>query len=120
MAFTYESMESIIPNAVMRKRIYNGDLLTYLIKPTDGYALHDTSYDVPVQDPITMEDTGVLLGYRTTEGSVGANYDFTTTEMLDEAGNTVTAYGERQFFCKPITEVPENQLYNTDPETETI
>ena len=110
MAYTYESMETIVPNAVMRKAYNNGVFKTYRIKPDVGYVLHDSNYDsieeVPVLDsegnqvydeyemPVVNEIT--VLGYRPTEGSVGYNYDWTSFEMLDEAGNTVTAYGSRQ------------------------
>lgn len=133
MAYTYEPMETIVPNAVMRKAYNNGVFRSYWIKPADGYVLHDSSYDGyeyrpvlddfgdPVYDeygtPVTEEV--VVLGYRPTEGSVGYNYDWTSFEMLDEAGNTVTAYGSRQFFCKPIDEVPENQIFGvTQPQPE--
>ena len=125
MAYTYESMETIVPNAVMRKAYNNGVFKTYRIKPNVGYVLHDNAYDfltfVPELDENGNEvydESGmpvgtdvITLGYRPTEGSVGYNYDWTPTEMLDEAGNTVTAYGSRQFFCKPIDEVPENQIF---------
>ena len=119
MGFSYETVTPIIPNTTMRKRIYNGNPLQYLIKPVDGYVMHDNGYDVPEEDEITGEET-IILGYRPSEASVGINYDFSTTEMLDETGNTVTAYGTRQFFCKLRTEVPENQIFGSDPNTETI
>lgn len=120
MAFTYETVTPIIPYTTMRKCIFNGNPLTYLIKPVDGYVMHDTGYDIPEGDG-TTENENITLGYRTSEGSVSINYDFSTTEMLDEAGNTVTAYGERQFFCKPRNEVPENQIFGTgNNETETM
>lgn len=128
MAITYEPMESIVPNATMRKRFTDGEFRQYLIKPDSGYVMHDQGYDLPIYEPVYDEfgnwvdeiDTGrVQLGYRRTEGSVGYNYDWTPSEMLDEAGNTVTAYGSRQFYCKPIDEVPENQIFGiTQPQPE--
>ncbi len=122
MAYTYESMESIIPNAVMRKRLSNGVLRSYLIRPAEGYLLHYNSYDVPVLDENdNIVDGEFVLGYRSTEGSVGYNYDFTPVEMQDETGATVTAYGSRQFFCKPISEVGEGAGIfggNTEPKPE--
>ena len=125
MAWTYEPMEYIIPNATMQKGYSNGTHRVFLIKPNTGYILHDNTYDfltfVPELDENDNEvydENGMLvgtdintLGYRPTEGSVGYNYDWTPVEMLDEAGNTVTAYGSRQFFCKPIDEVPADQIF---------
>ena len=122
MAYTYEPMETLIPNAIMRKRLRDGVLSSYLIKPAEGYLLHDNNYDAFIYDEETLEPIGVeSLGYRSTEGSVGYNYDFTPVEMQDETGNTVTAYGSRQFFCKPIDEVGEGaEIFggNTEPEHE--
>ena len=130
MAFTYESIDSFVPNATMRKRFNNGLFTHYMIKPVAGYAMHDIGYDTireeavvdeygnPVYDDygIPMVSEAPVLGYRTTEGAVGHDYDWTPVEMLDEAGNTVTAYGERQFFCKPIDEVPADQIFGvTNP-----
>ena len=120
MSITYAYMESIVPNAAMRKRYTDGDFRQYLIRPNGGYVMHDKDYDLPIYEPVYDEfgnwvdevDTGrVRLGYRRTEGSVGYFYDWTPVEMLDEAGNTVLAYGERQFFCKPIDEVPADQIF---------
>ena len=117
MAFIHEPVTPIVPNTTMEK-IYNdsGRFIQYGIGPCNGYAMHDINYDQPIYDEETMEEIGVLLGYRTTDGTVGANYDWTPVEMLDEAGNTVTAYGDRQFFCKPIDEVPADQIFGvTNP-----
>ena len=124
MAWTYEPMESIVPNATMRKGYSNGVHRVYLIKPNDGYVMHDNAYDDYVQRPVLDEfgefmydEFGMvvteevrILGYRPTEASVGYNYDWSTTEMLDEAGNAVTAYGHYEFFCKLINEVPADQI----------
>lgn len=125
MAITYESMESFVPNATMRKRLTDGVLGQYLIKPNTGYVMHDSAYDFFDYSPVLDEEGNqifdeydnpmfnetVILGYRTTEGSVGYFYDWTPVEMLDEAGNTVLAYGSRQFYCKPIDEVPADQIF---------
>ena len=135
MAYTYEPMETIVPHAIMRKAYDNGVFRTYRIKPDFGYVMHDSNYDfieeVPLLDecgdPVYDEYGNLVveeitrLGYRPTEGSVGYNYDWTSVEMLDEAGNTVTAYGSRQFYCKPIDEVPENQIFGVvAPQPETM
>lgn len=130
MAWIYEPMETIIPNATMKKGYLDGVLKVYLIKPNPGYVLHDSAYDwyedVPVLDEYgepVYDEYGMpmyteiqRLGYRPTEASVGYNYDWTSVEMLDEAGNTVTAYGMYQFFCKPETDVPSDYIFGvTNP-----
>jgi len=109
----YEPMDSIIPNAVMRRKLVDGVLANYRIKPADGYVMHDNGYDYLEERIVIDKTTGketteyvTILGYRLTEASVLASYDFSTTQILDEAGNIVMAYGNRQFFCKPITDVP--------------
>ncbi len=117
---SYETMETLIPNAVMRKRLTDGVVRGYLIRPAEGYLLHDNAYDRFAYDEETYEPIGIeSFGYRSTEGSVGYNYDFTPVEMQDETGATVTAYGSRQFFCKPIAEVGEGaEIFggNTEPD----
>lgn len=110
MAFTYETATPIIPNTTMRKRLRDGVFVQYLITPNEGYVLHDTAYDMPQIDQDTGEEY-IILGYRTTEGGVAARYDFATGTMLDEAGNTVTYYGDRQLYTKLATEVPEDQIF---------
>lgn len=108
--FTYEDVNpTLIPNTTMQKRINNGVFITYTITPNDGYVLHDNAYDYPVFDEMNNETT--MLGYRTTTATVGAAYDFSTTEMIDEARNTVLAYGSRQFYTKLASEVPADQIF---------
>ena len=122
MAVTYEEITTLIPNTSMKKMYINDVFRTYNITPCDGYVMHDSNYDRNIVDEETFEPTGeVILGYRPTMASCGYNYDFTTTEMLDEAGNTVTAYGSRKFFAKLTSEVPGDQIFGvTEPEHEII
>ena len=117
MAITYENMTSIIPNATMQKMYINGVHKTYIIAPNDGYVMHDTARDFTnyqtVVDEITGEETTIeipMLGYGG-DSSCGYAYEFTPIEMQDEAGNTVTAYGSRQFYCKLATDVPADQIF---------
>jgi hypothetical protein len=125
MAVTYEEMTPIIPHTTMRKMLNNGVHRTYQIRAEEGYLLHDTQYDfddrVVTVDPETGEEIinyVPKLGYHSGMVSCGYNYDFTPSEMLDEAGNTVTAYGSRKFYTKPTTDVPENQIFGvTNPPT---
>ena len=108
--YTYENViPTLIPNTTMQKRLNNGVQTTYLITPNDGYVLHDNGYDFPIFDEEYNET--IMLGYRTTTATVAAAYDFSTAEMVDESGNTVLAYGNRQFYTKLASDVPENQIF---------
>lgn len=125
MAFTYEDVTpSFIPNTVMRKRLLNGVDYQYLITPAEGYVMHDTEFDS--SNPIFDENgdligSEIVLGYRPHETSVSINYEFTPIQMQDEAGNTVTAYGDRLFYCKLASDVPADQIFGTvEPDHEVM
>ena len=77
----------------------------YTVTPNEGYALHDKAYDEPEVDESFMPTGKTLLGYRTTQASVHINNDLSERKMLDEKGNEVTAYTEREFFCKLKAEI---------------
>lgn len=97
----------IIPNTTMQRydSVSSGKPLTYKITPIDGYVLHDKGYDA------TDEETGITtITYRRTTASVGVAYDFSTTQVTDLNGNTVTAYGSREFYTLPESDVPEDQI----------
>lgn len=119
MAFTYEAVEpSFIPNTTIIKSINNGVHLAYRITPIDGYVLHDKTLDVyssydnegnPLGEP--------LRGYVPQTCGCGASYDFTVTTTIDG----YTAYGEREFFARPASEVPENQIFgDVEPDHEVM
>ena len=76
----------------------------YLIKPVNGYLLHDGANDIEECDEESREPTGKMLFYYT-EGSVtcGASYSFDLIKAYDENNIEYNAYGvQRKFFCKPI------------------
>jgi hypothetical protein len=109
--FTYEDViPTLIPNTTMQKKLNDGVFLVYAITPNEGYVLHDNAYDFSEPDP---ETGGIipLIGYRTTTATCAAAYDFSTAEMVDEAGNTVLAYGSRQFYTKLASDVPADQIF---------
>lgn len=103
MTMTYETVTpSPVPNTIVQKMINNGVHLAYTITPIDGYVMHDKNYDTEVLDE-NDEPTGeVLLGYHPSRGSVAVNYDFAETTVIDG----YTAYGSREFFARPESEVP--------------
>jgi hypothetical protein len=101
---------SYVPNTIMRKYINDnsGEVIALRIKPIDGYLLHLKDLDIPEYDETLMEETGVILrGYSAAERSCGVNYDWENTTVIDG----YTAYGSREFFARPIDEVPENQIF---------
>ena len=101
---------SYVENTTMRKRVNDttGAIEAVRIKPIDGYVLHLKDLDVPEYDESLMEETGVILrGYSAAERSCGVNYDWENTTVIDG----YTAYGSREFFARPIDELPENQIF---------
>lgn len=118
MAWTAVQMETpLIPNTTMCE-CYNDDGVhkTYEIRANDGYVLHDTNYDSPEVDENYEETGDTILGYIINVVSCPADYAFTPTQMRDEAGNTVTAYGTRQFFAKKSSDVYDNPIEIPAPE----
>ena len=105
----YEVMEQpLIPNTTMTRKLNNGALIAYDIAPNEGYVLHDKLLDEETVDLETFEPTGeVKLGYYPIARSIGANYDFDNTTTIDGC----TAYGEREFFARPASEVAADQTY---------
>lgn len=110
--WTYEDIiPSIIENTVMRKGFSDGEHIVYTIQAVEGYVLHNTTLDYANIDPETYEEIGVILGYTTAEISCNAHYAFTPTQVTAVNGQTVTAYGSREIYAIPATEVPENQIF---------
>lgn len=121
MATFVEINPSLIPNTVMRQRMdeATGEPMTYRIKPIEGYVLHDKQLEFPEIDMETGFETGVTYrGYSASEISCWHNYDFTNTTTIDG----YTAYGSREFFARPESEVPSNQIFGggNEPEHEVM
>jgi hypothetical protein len=112
--WTYEDIEPIIPNTIMQKAYMNGVHRVFRIQAAEGYVLHDKNYDLPVYDENWNETGEITLGYHTGVVSCAAAYDFAPAEMQDEAGNVVTAYGNRQFYTKLASDVPTDQIFGND------
>lgn len=94
-------VEPVVPNTTMKKYINNAGVeRAYYITPNEGYVLHDTQYDYQIIDQETMKEIGTGLGYIGEVVSVAINYDFTMHEMVDESGNVVVAYGDRNLYTK--------------------
>lgn len=116
MPVVYENVEpSLIPNTIMQKGILNGVHKSYHIYPIANYVLHDNTMDFADLDENTMEET-LKFGYSPSSVYVtcSANYDFSTHTVTDENGNTYTAYGNRDFFAIPESDVPADQIFGGD------
>ncbi len=123
MAITYEDITTLIPNTTMQKMYINEVHKGYRIKPMTNYVLHDNTLDYDVLDETHLTVIGRNFGYSPDSVYVtcGANYDFTPHIVTDENGNTYTAYGTRDFFAVPQSDVPADQIFGVDePEHETI
>lgn len=119
MAYTYEIIESIIPNTVMQKAYLNGTFRSYRIQANEDYVLHDTQYDLPVYNENWNETGEISLGYHTGVVSCAASYDFALVQMQDENGNIVISYGSRQYFTKLVTEVGDSAgIFGVDTPSE--
>lgn len=124
MIITYEDVTpSLIPNTTMRKMFIDGIHKTYHIYPITNYVLHDNALNTDILDETGFNVIGQNFGYSPSGVyvSCAATYDFTTHTVTDENGNTYTAYGNRDFFAAPESDVPADQIFGVDePEHETI
>lgn len=109
MAIIYSPMtETLLENTTMQLGVdsVTGQQKKYRITPNNGYVLHDKSYDIPVFDEITGEETGeVILGYRTSTASC-----------------TIAQFNSNfyEFYAVLRTEVPENQIFGTGNDHEVM
>jgi hypothetical protein len=117
MTVTYETITSPIPNATVEKVYYDGVHRVHRITPNENYVMHDTArdfsrfeYEIDEETGETIETEIHMLGYGG-QSTCAASYAFTPIEMEDENGNTVTAYGDRKFYCKLASDVPPDQIF---------
>jgi hypothetical protein len=95
-----------IPNTTITDVVVNEKLLGYTIDPNEGYVLHDKNLDFEVFEEGTLMPNGeILLGYLPYPVGCAtyAGYNFSDTTTIDG----YTAYGDREFFARPRSEVPE-------------
>lgn len=79
----------------------------YRITPNEGYVLHNKSRDWTEGDPMMGEEEVLYRGYSTVASTVPLSYDFDNTTEIDG----YTAYGSKEIFARPRSEVPENQIF---------
>lgn len=122
MVFTYEDITTLIPNTTMQKIYIDEVHKGYRIQPIANYVLHDNAMDIDIFDEEGENVIGKTFGYSPDSVYVtcGANYDFTTHTVTDDNGNTYTAYGNRDFFAVPESDVPADQIFGVDNEHEVM
>ena len=77
----YKQVESKLENTIFEAREMDGKILSYIIRPCEGYKLHEITLDEPVFDEETMMETGEKkLGFTKAYVTAGANYDFEKNE----------------------------------------
>ena len=98
MTYTYEDLTlTLIENTIMQKMIGDGTHQAYVIKPIDGYVLHDNALDFSILDEDDIEKEEIVLGYTTGTCTCAASYDFTENS--------------REFYAILKTSVDENQIF---------
>ena len=77
----YKPTEAKLENTIFELMEKNGKAISYIIRPAEGYKLHEITLDEPVFDEETMKETGEMKkGYTTAYVTAGANYDFVKNE----------------------------------------
>ena len=112
MTFLYEDITTLIPNTTMQKMYIDGVHKCYRIKPISNYVLHDNTLNTELYDESFVIIIGSKFGYSPSNAYITCsdNYDFSPHIVTDENENTYTAYGNRDFFTVPKSEVSEYQV----------
>lgn len=73
----YKQTEAKLENTIFEAREMDGKITSYIIRPREGYKLHEITLDEMVFDEETMQETGEKkLGFTKAYVTAGANYDF--------------------------------------------
>ncbi len=78
----YKETASKLENTIFEARIdENGEVISYRIRPAEGYKLHEITLDEEEVDELTLEFTGEIKpGFTKSYVTAGANYDFHKNE----------------------------------------
>lgn len=77
----YKEIEPLIKNTVCEAREKDGEVISYRIRPKDGYKLHEITLDEKVIDEEMGNETGeVRKGFTKSYVTAGAGYDFMKNE----------------------------------------
>lgn len=72
----YKVIEPLIENTIFEARIEEDKIISYIIRPKEGYKLHEKTLDEPVFDEYGNETNKIKKGYTTAYTTAGINYDF--------------------------------------------
>ena len=76
----YKEIEPLIKNTVCEAREKDGEVISYRIRPKDGYKLHEITLDEKVIDENGNETGEVRKGFTKSYVTAGAGYDFMKNE----------------------------------------
>lgn len=77
----YKEIEPLIDNTICEAREIDGKVISYRIRPADGYKLHEVTLDEKVIDEESGAETGeVKKGFTTSYITAGVDYDFVKNE----------------------------------------
>ena len=77
----YKKIEPLIGNTICEAREKDGEIVSYRIRPKEGYKLHEVTLDEKVIDEESGIETGeVKKGFTTSYITAGADYDFLKNE----------------------------------------
>lgn len=77
----YKRIKTKIEHATFKVRTdADGNILSYLISPNEGYKLHEITLDEKVCDEYGNETGEIKLGYTESYVTAGAGYDFEKNE----------------------------------------
>lgn len=95
----YKNIEPKIENTIFEAREEQGEIISYRIRPAEGYKLHAITLDEEVYNEETFEPTGkIKLGYTKAYVTAGVNYDFEKND--------------RKIYAKPENE--EDEIVDAD------
>ena len=84
----YTETKALIENTIFEARMKNDNIISYRIKPVEGYKLHEKTLDKYILNDDGEETGDVILGFTTAYVTAGANYNFEAND--------------REIYCVPI------------------
>lgn len=76
----YKEIRPLLENTLCEVREKNGEIVSYRIRPIEGYKLHEITLDENVIDEDGIETGETKKGFTTSYITAGANYDFEKNE----------------------------------------
>lgn len=77
----YKKIDPLAENTACEAREVDGKVISYRIRPVDGFKLHETTLDERVIDEETGNETGeIKKGFTKSYITAGVGYDFKINE----------------------------------------